>query len=76
MIGLPVLLEREHFLRPTRMHRHRARPPWPYKHAEGFFAATLSPGRPRDRGYRRHIDRGSLAGRGTKDDEVEREDER
>jgi hypothetical protein len=58
------------------VYRHRTCAPRPDKHAEGLVATTLSPGRPRDRGHRRHIDRGSLAGRGAEDDEIEREDER
>lgn len=39
--GLPFILERQHILRSTRLHRHRARLPRPDKHAERLLETAV-----------------------------------
>jgi hypothetical protein len=46
VIGLPVLLERQHLLCSPRMHRPRACLPRPHQHAERCLTPTIPPTRP------------------------------
>ena len=49
-IGLPVFLERQHFICAPRVHCHRARFQRSSEHAEGFIEKEISPVGPSNRG--------------------------
>ena len=74
--GLSLFLERQHIVRSTRMHCHRAGISRSREHAEGFIAAALSPRRSYHRSHRRYINRRSPPRRSSENDEDERKDER
>lgn len=42
LLGIPLILERQHFIRTSRMHCHRTGVSRPDKHAEGLFTAQIS----------------------------------
>ena len=40
-LGIPILLERQHFICTPRVYSHRTGFPWPYKHAERLLATEV-----------------------------------